>query len=67
MVLEKVNLSGLRPTAREIGVSAPYLSDVTKVRRSIGPTIGAFFGFELVSIPVIQPPRKWKRKKEKHI
>jgi hypothetical protein len=54
-------MNGLRATARELGFSAPYISDVIKQSRGISPRLGIALGYE--RMPIIKPTILWKRRK----
>ena len=56
----RIAQNGLRATAREMEVSAPFLGDVAHRNRGISDKVAIALGFEpLPQMPVI---RRWRRK-----
>jgi hypothetical protein len=51
--------NGLRPTAREMGFSAPFVSDVVNGRRNLSEAVAASVGLTIVPPPP-PPPRIWQ-------
>ena len=55
---KRIEQNGLRPTAREIGYSAPFVSDVANGRRGLTEDMGNRLGFVIYEDPP-KPPRVW--------
>lgn len=54
----RIERNGLRFTAREIGYSAPFVSDVANGRRGLTEEMGKRLGFVIYEDPP-KPPRIW--------
>lgn len=55
---DRIKRNGLRATAREIGYSAPFVSDVANARRNLTEEMGNRLGFVIYEEPP-KPPRVW--------
>jgi signal recognition particle subunit SEC65 len=63
MALRKmVKGSSYRKVAESLGISAPYVHDITKGQRALSREVAEKLGFEPYP-PQERTPRKWTRKK----
>jgi transcriptional regulator with XRE-family HTH domain len=61
LIRKRKGEKSLREFAKEIGITAPYLSDILKKNRSPGKTVLKFFGLEKKRI--IQVSYEFNKKK----
>lgn len=55
---KRIEENGLRSTARDLGYSAPFVSDVANGRRGLTEEMGKKLGFVIYEEPP-KPPRIW--------